>query len=201
MTRVKPATPHGLDLVRRLVYASAKRIYGSSLEPTRVVAHHRPLLLGYSAITLASERYSNSVPIRLKKLAMLRAAQIIGCEWCLDFGSKLARDSEIPVEQLHELSSWPQSERFDELERLALEYTDAITRTPAAVSDELSERLRAHFDERQIVELTMTIALENLYSRSNQALGVQSEGFSEPSYCVRPLESAPAPIAEPAAAR
>jgi AhpD family alkylhydroperoxidase len=201
MARLKPAQPRGIDLLRRLTYASARRMYGRSLEPTGIVAHSRPLLAGYAAISLASERYANAVEPRLKKLAMLRAAQLVGCEWCLDFGSKLAHESGIPEDKLRELSHWSESERFDELERLVLEYADRMTRTPVEVSDELFHRLTAHFDERQIVELTLAIALENLHARSNWALGIESEGFSEGSYCVRPAETARAPFAEVPAAR
>ncbi len=186
MARLKPATPHGIDLVRRLTYAAAKRMYGTTLEPTEIIAHHRPLLVGYGALSVASERYAKSIDKHLKQLAMLRSAQLIGCEWCLDFGSKLALQSGAPEEQLRDLSRWRESERFDERERLVLEYAEAMTRTPAAVDEELFGRLRAQFDERQIVELTITIALENLYSRSNWALGIESEGFSEGGYCVRP---------------
>jgi len=200
MARLQPAEPHGIDLVRRLTYALARRMYGRTLEPTGIVAHHRPLLVGYGALAFASERYANSVERRLKELAMLRAAQLIGCEWCLDFGSKLARDSGVPEAQMRELSRWRESTRFDQLERLVLEYAEAMTRTPVEVGDELFERLRARFDERQIVELTMAIALENLYSRSNWALGIESEGFSNGAYCVRPDRPAKT-IAEVPAAR
>ncbi len=192
MARMQPAEPHGLDLLRRVVYASAKRIYGRPLAPTRMVAHHRPLLLGYGALALAEERFSRSVERRLKSLAMLRAAQLVGCEWCLDFGSKLAQDAGRPEQDLRELSRWRESERFDGLERLVLEYTEAMTRTPVEVSDELFARLREHFDERAMVELTMAIALENLYARSNWALGIEGEGFTEGMYCVTP-EATPDP--------
>ncbi len=186
MPRLQPAEPRGLDLVRRLTYLSAKRVYGRTLEPTRVIAHHRPLLAGYGAIALAGDRFSRTVPRRLKELAMLRAAQLVGCEWCLDFGSKQAHDSGVPEDDLRELSRWRESERFGELDRLVLEYAEAITRTPVEVADELFAALRERFDERQIVELTMMIGLENLYSRTNWAFGIESEGFSEGMYCVRP---------------
>jgi hypothetical protein len=82
------------------------------------------------------------------------------------------------------------SAQFDELERLVLEYAEAMTRTPVAVTDELFAQLREHFDERQMVELTMAIALENLYGRSNWAFGLEGEGFSEGMYCVRPQAAA-----------
>jgi AhpD family alkylhydroperoxidase len=196
MARLKPAAPHGIDLLRRLSRASAKRMYGRALEPTEIVAHHRPLLAGYGALSLAVHRYAKSVDTHLKQLAQLRTAQLVGCEWCLDFGSKLARDSGLPEEQMRELSRWRDSDRFDALERLVLAYSEAMTQTPVQVSEELFDQLRAHFDERQMVELTISIAMENLHARSNWALGIESEGFSEGSYCV-----APESFAEAGAAR
>jgi AhpD family alkylhydroperoxidase len=186
MARLPIARPHGIDLLRRLMYAFGRRMYGQLPEPAGVIAHHRPLLAGYSAIGLAHMRYSRAVPRRLKELAMLRSAQLIGCEWCLDFGSRLAADAGVPEEHLRELAVWRNSNRFDELDRLVLEYTEQMTRTPVEVSDELFGRLAEHFDEAALVELTMTIALENLYSRSNWALGIEGQGFSEGSYCVMP---------------
>ena len=191
MGRLQGAPPRGLDPVRRLTYSWTKRMFGRAPEPARVIAHHRPLLLGFNAMGLASERFSHAVDRRLKNLAMIRASQLIGCEWCLDFGSWLAQRSGVPGEDLRELSVWRESNRFDALDRLVLEYTEAMTRTPVDVPDELFARLRANFDERQIVELTMSIALENLYSRFNWALGIEGEGYSEGMYCVAP-DTAPA---------
>jgi AhpD family alkylhydroperoxidase len=192
MARLTPSQPRGLDPVRRLTYAAARRMYGSALEPTRVIAHHRPLLAGYGVFALSVDRFSRAVDDRVKRLATLRAAQLVGCEWCLDFGSRQARDAGLPEEDLRELSRWPESKRFSGLERLALEYAEAMTRTPVAVSDELFARLREHLDERSLVELTMSIAAENLYARTGWALGIEGEGFSEGMYCVRPDGAAPA---------
>jgi AhpD family alkylhydroperoxidase len=207
MARLQPAEPHGLDLFRRITYAVARRMYGRPLEPTRTVAHHPKLLFGYGMIASALDR-SSAVEAELKHLAMLRTGQLVGCEWCLDFGSYLAHRSGCPEEKLRELSTWRESERYSGLERLVLEYTEAMTRTPVEVSDELFGRLREHFDERQMVELTMAIAMENLYARSNWAFGLEGEGFSEGMYCVAPATDVAAnaaaangaPVAEPVGA-
>jgi AhpD family alkylhydroperoxidase len=186
MSRLKPAEPHGVDLLRRVTYRTGRRMYGRDLEPSGVLAHHRPLLFGVGVASLAFERHSKAVDQHLKHLAMLRTSQLVGCEWCLDFGSYLAQQGGASQEQLQELSTWHESERFDPLERLVLDYAEGMTRTPMDVPDELFDRLREHFDERQIVELTMAIGLENLYSRSNWALGIEGQGFSEGMYCVTP---------------
>jgi AhpD family alkylhydroperoxidase len=189
MARLQPAKPRGLDPVRRLTRWYTKRVYGRTMGPAEVWSHHRPILLGISAAGLAVEK-STAIPARLRELAMLRSAQLTQCEWCLDFGSKLAQEVGIPEEDLRELSLWRTSSRFDEKDRLVLEYAEGMTRTPVEVPDELFARLREHFDERQIVNLTMAIALENLYNRSNHALGIEGQGFSEGMYCVVPDQSA-----------
>jgi AhpD family alkylhydroperoxidase len=186
MTRLAPYEPRRLDLLRRISYRVLQFRFGRAVTPGRVLAHHRPLMLGYGAIEFALDRLSNAVDTRYKYLGMLRTSQLTGCEWCMDFGSKLAQDSGIDADTLRDLSLWRQSPRFDDLDRLVLEYAEGMTHTPVQVTDELFARLREHFDERQMVELTMAIALENLYCRSNWAFGIESEGFTDGMYCVRP---------------
>ena len=66
---------------------------------------------------------------------------------------------------------------FDEVERGALAYAEAMTVTGQRVSDQLFARVRAHFTEPQIVELTAAVALENFRSKFNVALGIEAQGF------------------------
>jgi alkylhydroperoxidase family enzyme len=66
---------------------------------------------------------------------------------------------------------------FDELERAALAYAEAITITGHKVTDALVARLRAHLSEPQVVELTAAVALENFRSKFNTALGIEAQGF------------------------
>ncbi len=66
---------------------------------------------------------------------------------------------------------------FSEGERAALEYAEAMTITGHRVDDALYARVRAHFSEAQIVELTAAVALENFRSKFNTALGIEAQGF------------------------
>jgi alkylhydroperoxidase family enzyme len=66
---------------------------------------------------------------------------------------------------------------FDEIERAALAFTEAMTITGQRVSDELFARVRKHFSEAQVVELTAAVALENFRSKFNVALGIEAQGF------------------------
>ena len=81
---------------------------------------------------------------------------------------------------------YKQSSVFSLLEKLVLDYAVAITKTPADVPDELFTKLRQHFNEAQLVELTATIAWENYRARFNRAFGIESQNFSEHAYCPMP---------------
>jgi len=69
------------------------------------------------------------------------------------------------------------SELFSESERAAIAYAEAMTITGQRVDDALFARVRASFDEDQIVELTAAVALENFRSKFNTALGIEAQGF------------------------
>lgn len=166
--------------------AYARRKYGGDVGPVDAFAHHRKLASGYSALELALE-HSHRVPERLKMLGELRAAAIVGCEWCMDFGSHLARSvAGLTDHELQELARYRESDAFSSLDRLVLDYATAMSRTPAEVDEDLFARLRAELDDGQIVELTSAIGLENFRARFNHAVGIEPQGFSEGAACVMP---------------
>jgi len=79
------------------------------------------------------------------------------------------------------LAHWRESSAYTERERVALEYGERMTITGQSVDDAFFTRLRQHFDEAQIVELTAGIAMENFRSKFNAPLKVAAQGF-----CVLP---------------
>jgi alkylhydroperoxidase family enzyme len=81
----------------------------------------------------------------------------------------------ISDEKILALSDYASSPLYDDLEKTALEYADAMTITGRDVSDALFARLRAYFDDNSIVELTAIIAFENSSSKFNRALRVPSQ--------------------------
>jgi len=176
-------------LVARMGFRASRQQTGAVVDPVRIFAHHPLLMTGYGALEEATKR-SHRVPERLKALAEMRAAMLAGCEWCLDFGSSVALQSGLSQEQLTELPSYRESERFDQLERLVLDYATGMSRTPVDVPDELFAALREHFDEAQMVELTNAVAIENYRARFNWAFGLGSQGFSDGGFCVRPEPAA-----------
>jgi hypothetical protein len=81
---------------------------------------------------------------------------------------------------LNALHDYAKSPLFNAAERVALEYADAMTDTARDVDDALFARVREHYDEEQIAELTMLIAWENASSRFNRALRARPRGSGSP---------------------
>jgi alkylhydroperoxidase family enzyme len=112
---------------------------------------------------------------------VLAAVARIGCAWCLDFGQWELQSHGLDAEKIRAGVHWRDSDLsdlFTDTERLTLEYAEAVTATPPEVSDDLMTRLRAKFDDAQLVELTETIAFENVRSRVNAAFGLTGRGFA-----------------------
>ncbi len=83
----------------------------------------------------------------------------------------------VSEEKIVALDEYAASPLYDEKERVALEYADAITLSDRDVSDELFSRVRRFFDDEALVELTAIIAWENSSSKFNRALRVPSQGL------------------------
>ncbi|MBI3030470.1 MAG: carboxymuconolactone decarboxylase family protein [Candidatus Rokubacteria bacterium] len=81
------------------------------------------------------------------------------------------------VEKIQDVPRFRESPRFDERERVALEFAERMTITGEKVGDELFSRVRRHFSEAETVELAATAALENFRSKFNTALGIEAQGF------------------------
>jgi len=133
---------------------------------------------------------------RLKNLVELKGAQMIGCEYCVDLGSQICRNRGLSDEELLALPRYRQSDLFSEREKLALDYTVAVMRTPVEVTDNLFDQMKQHFSEQQLVEITAHLTVVNL-DRFNAAFGIGAAGFSERMVCVPPDR----PATNPALAR
>ena len=191
MTRIDGVAPGEANPLVRLVYRLSRRRLGRVADPVGVYAHAPRLLIGYGIFEQATAGESR-VQERLKVLAETKAAAIVNCEFCCDIASSIAREAGIGERQLLALPRYRESGEFSELECLVLDYATAISRTPTRVGDELFDALREQFDERQLVELTNVIALENMRARFNSAFDMTPAGFSEGMACAIPEPPVPA---------
>jgi AhpD family alkylhydroperoxidase len=166
-------------LAYRIATHFARRRYGEMLDPGAAVGHNMQVARSYALFELQVERW-RALDARLKDLAVMAVAARIGCGWCLDFGYwEATMRHDVPAEKIRAVPGWRDSSVFTELERLVLEYAEAMTETPPSVTDELVARLGRQLSEAQLVELTAIVAVENLRSRINSALGLTAQGFRD----------------------
>lgn len=99
--------------------------------------------------------------------------------FCVDINGATLEKRGVDQVKILALHDWRNSDLFSPRERIALEYTEAVTYTDGKITDEIAQGLRAHFDEDGIVELTGLIAFQNLSSKFNAALDIPPQGFCQ----------------------
>lgn len=109
---------------------------------------------------------SSGLDKKLLHLIKMRASQINGCAYCLDMHSLDARADGETEQRLYTLDAWHETPFFSDRERAALAWTEAVTRVNEThVPDEAFEEVKKHFNEKEIVDLTLALGMINLWNR------------------------------------
>ncbi len=122
---------------------------------------------GYEAMR-ALENYvrGSGLEPSLLELVKLRASQLNGCAYCIDMHTKDARARGETEQRLYALSAWRETPFFTPRERAALAWTEAVTKVADGnVPDEVFLIAREHFDEQELVNLTLAIVAINGWNR------------------------------------
>jgi alkylhydroperoxidase family enzyme len=182
-TRIAQAEITGLygAVVKRF----SKKLLGRVPEPLGVYWHNRAVLKATMGMGAKAQKWK-ACDLGLKSFAHMAVAAQVGCTWCLDFGYFQAFNEHLDVDKAREVPRWRDSAVFTPLERSVLGYAEAMTQTPPTVTDEMVAELLGQLGEAAMVELTAFIALANMNSRGNVALGIESEGYAE-SCDLKPL--------------
>ncbi len=102
----------------------------------------------------------------LLDLLKLRASQINGCAYCLDMHWKDLRALGETEQRLYGLDAWEESPYYSDRERAALLWTEAVTKVREGhVPDEIYEKVRTQFSEKELADLTIAIATINAWNR------------------------------------
>lgn len=161
----------------RLIFRLQRRNYGEPLEPSRLWGRTPRVFLALSALYGALDRKSSPLPAALRSLVQVRVSQMNGCSFCTDINSASGMKRGIAAEKLVALSVFRDSALFTEREKAALHHAEAMTGSLPGDRAAVITRLREHFSDDEIIELTALIAFQNLSARFNAALGVPSQGF------------------------
>ncbi|TVR29429.1 MAG: carboxymuconolactone decarboxylase family protein [Spirochaetaceae bacterium] len=177
MPRIAPKPLSRYPWYLRLMYARQRRVYGGHLVPTLVWGRVPVLLRRFLIFFAGFERRRSALDPVLRALITVRVSQINWCAFCVDFNAARVLSHGDHEEKLSQLASFRDSGIFSEAEKLALEYAEVITRSDVQVDDELFARLRRHYGEDAIVELTGLIAFQNMSSKFNAALDIEPQGL------------------------
>jgi AhpD family alkylhydroperoxidase len=99
------------------------------------------------------------------ELVKIRASQINGCAFCVQFHILEAERLGIPTDKLNLVVVWREAPQFSDRERAALAWTEALTLLPGGVSDEVYAQARREFSEKELVYLGSAIAVINVWNR------------------------------------
>ena len=114
----------------------------------------------------------------LLELVKMRVSQINGCAYCLDMHSKDARAAGETEQRLYLLAAWREASCYTPPERAALAWAEAVTLVASnSVPDALYEDVRAQFDEKAMVDLTLAIIAINGWNRLAIGFRVEAGGY------------------------
>jgi alkylhydroperoxidase family enzyme len=146
---------------------------GRVLNLYRILLNSPPVASGWLNL-LTAIRQKAILSGKFRELAILRIALINGADYEYRAHIPFALKEGVSPSQVDALKDWAASDRFDEIERAVLAYTDAMTEN-VQVSDEVFSAVGNRFNPREMTELTATIAAYNLVSRFLEALKVDTE--------------------------
>jgi len=138
-----------------------------------VLAHSAPVLRHLYGM-VKDLREEGELPQRLVEIAVVATSEANRCKYCVAHHAPVLKGLGLPAETVARILE-PEVPGLDEKERLVRDYAVLVTERPWGIRDNVFERLRQHFSERQIVELTARIAVCGVFNRMNDALQIESE--------------------------
>ncbi|MGE0225096.1 MAG: carboxymuconolactone decarboxylase family protein [Acetobacteraceae bacterium] len=148
--------------------------YGPFRNQVAVFAHV-PAALRHLMSMLMELRAANTLPKRYLELAIVAVSKLNACEYCVTHHKPFLVPEGISPAGVDRVLDYQDHPEFDAIDRLVVEYTIAAWTAPNRLPDALFDRLRAHFSEAQIVELTLRITLCGFFNKFNDALQIEEE--------------------------
>ncbi|WP_286166393.1 carboxymuconolactone decarboxylase family protein [Peribacillus frigoritolerans] len=125
-------------------------------------------------ILMEMEKYTKTSGIdrNLRELIKIRASQINGCAYCINMHTADARKMGETEQRLYCISAWQECTFYSDAEKVALELTEHVTLiSNMRVPDELYNRVREHFNEKEYVNLVILINQINNWNRISISMG------------------------------
>ena len=174
MARVRdiPASELAPDLAE--IYDEFASLYGPFRNQVAVFAHV-PAALRHLMGMLLELRAAKTLPKRYLELAIVTVSRLNACHYCVAHHEPFLVVEGISPEGAARILDWRDHPELDEIDKLVVEYAIAAWERPNRIPDALFARLRQHFSEAQIVELTLRITLCGFFNKFNDALQIEEE--------------------------
>ncbi|MEA5077089.1 MAG: hypothetical protein VB013_00835 [Anaerolineaceae bacterium] len=174
--------PKRIPLFLRIGIWVSERITGREMLPARILAWYPKAAIGSGVLESLVAHHDQQINERMLKIVRIQASFSASCSFCIDMNSYQFEETQITLEELHVLQGITPLEEistFSEREKLAIRYTQLISKTPLQFPHDFIEELKRHFNERELVILASTAAQVNYWARLIQALGIPPAGFSD----------------------
>ncbi|MCG2637911.1 MULTISPECIES: carboxymuconolactone decarboxylase family protein [Bradyrhizobium] len=148
-------------------YGAFENQAGAMAHRTSIFKHMWSLLVDLASDGMISKRHL--------ELALVTVSLLNKCDYCVSHHAPKLAVQGVSAEGAAQLLDYKDHPELDELDKLVVEYSIAVTNTWNRTRDEIFARLRTHFSEAQIVELTWRIALCGAFNRFNDILQLEVE--------------------------
>ncbi|MGC2199863.1 MAG: carboxymuconolactone decarboxylase family protein [Stellaceae bacterium] len=174
MARVRNIPSSELPPDLAAIYERFAAQYGPFRNQVAVFAHV-PAALRHLMAMLIELREAASLPKRVLELAIVTVSKLNECDYCVGHHTPFLVVEGVSPAGVERALDYDDHPEFDERDKLVVEYAIAAWERPNRIPDTLFDRLRRHFSEAQIVELTLRITLCGFFNKFNDALRIEQE--------------------------
>jgi uncharacterized peroxidase-related enzyme len=152
------------------VFEGMEKKIGAVPNIFRALAHNPEMLEAFLALNATLPK--TQLDGKLRELAYIKTSQLNGCDYCLHHHRALGKKAGLNDRQIAETSDLESSDAYDDLQRDVMRYAEQVTRH-INVDDVLFNRLKQSLNDRQIVELAMTVGIANFTNRVTETLRME----------------------------
>jgi uncharacterized peroxidase-related enzyme len=174
MARVRGIASSELAPDLAQIYEEFAGGYGPFRNQVAVFAHV-PAALRHLMPLLMELRAAATLPKRYLELAIFTVSQVNACDYCVAHHKPFLAVEGVSPSGVDRLLDYQNHPELDEVDRLVVEYAIAATERPNRLPDAIFARLKRHFTEAQIVELTLRVTLCGFFNKFNDALRIEEE--------------------------
>lgn len=177
MTRIKLIEESNANPEVAEIYAELARTRGGAVPNLFMAMGYSAAMVGPAMQAADFVTTESKVSIKHKQLAYLATSRLNNCEYCLvrhSVAGLKAGLTEANIQAMYQEGDLASDSSFDNCEKTIIRFSEELTRN-ATVSAELFDSLKEFFNDEQIVELTYSVAVANMFNRLVSGLGIELE--------------------------